>query len=209
MSDFITGVENDLSKGFQSLESIGTGLLDDVDNVAFHPLSSIERIGSVTMEALRKGASYIEDTAENIYGRLKTDAQQAGTAVRTQVSNLDKVVTSHLPAHHTSLQPVSELKQSPISLTHIEQVQEVKPEVVKAVVKPEVVKTVRKRSLLKKLVNWVILLLVLVLIGVIVYLTCKRYSLVGSAIDKGDNLMAAALLTPELSAGLSTLAAVL
>ena len=70
-------------------------------------------------------------------------------------------------------------------------------------------KVKKSKTLMKKLINWVILVLVLVLIGVIVYLTCQRYLLVGSAVSSGNNIMAAALLTPELSTGLSTLAAAL
>jgi hypothetical protein len=65
------------------------------------------------------------------------------------------------------------------------------------------------RKFFKTLINWTILLLILLLIGIIIYLTCKRYSLVGDALNKGDRTMAAALLSPELSAGLSTLAATL
>jgi hypothetical protein len=65
-----------------------------------------------------------------------------------------------------------------------------------------------KRPMLRKLLNIVLALAVLVLIGVIIYLTCQRYSLVGSALSTGNTGLAAALLTPELSTGLSSLSGV-
>ncbi len=65
-----------------------------------------------------------------------------------------------------------------------------------------------KRPMLRKVLNIVLALAVLVLIGVVIYLTCQRYSLVGSAISSGNTGLAAALLTPELSTGLSSLTGV-
>ena len=198
MADFISGVENDLSKGFQKLESMGSSLLEDTESVLSHPVESLERAGSATYGALRRGASYLGETAEQVgastYGAvergasyLEDTAENVYGKLMGEVSNLDKVVTSHLPPHHTKRTGV---------------VPRVYTQVVPVV-------TTDSRQMLKKLVNWVILLLVLVLIGVIVYLTCKRYSLVGASLYSGDRTMAAALLTPELSAGLSTLAATL
>ena len=211
MADFISGIETDLSKGFQRLESVGSSLLEDSESVLSHPIQSLERVGAATMGALRTGAGYLEDTAEQVIYHPVQSLESAGTAtmgalrrgatyleetaenvydtLMTDVSNLDKVVTSHLPPHHTKRMDVV---QSP-SL----------PQVVPAEGRKS------SRQMLKTLVNWTIVLLVLLLIGVIVYLTCKRYSLVGTSLMSGDRTMAAALLTPELSAGLSTLAATL
>lgn len=65
-----------------------------------------------------------------------------------------------------------------------------------------------KRPMLRKLLNVVLVIAILTLIGVVIYLTCKRYSLVGDAISSGNTGLAAALLTPELSTGLSSLTGV-
>lgn len=200
MSGFVSGVESDLTKGYQSMESIGTGLLDEIDDVSCHPLTSVERIGSTTMDVLRKGARYFENTAEDAYNKLRSGSRQGMQLAERELSNLDKVVTSHLPLHHTA--QVAQTKASvpaPVVKSKVESRPEVHAER----------KARKSRKLLKKLVNWVVLVLVLVLIGVIVYLTCQRYLLVGSAFSSGNNVMAAALLTPELSTGLSTLAAAL
>ena len=215
MADVISGIETDLSKGFQRLESIGSTLLDDTESVLSHPIQSLERVGSATLGALRRGAGYLEDTAEQVISHPIQSLETAGSAtvgaikrgasyleetaedvygtLMTDVSNLDKVVTSHLPPHHTK-----RMVAPPATA----------PAVVPAPRKAVAEGTVTRRTI-KTIVNWTIVLLVLLLIGVIVYLTCKRYSLVGTSLMSGDRTMAAALLTPELSAGLSTLAATL
>jgi hypothetical protein len=63
-----------------------------------------------------------------------------------------------------------------------------------------------RKEQVKKILNILILLAVIVLLGVVVYLTCVRYRLVGSAFSANDRPLAAALLTPEIAAGVTTLA---
>jgi len=204
MSGFISGVESDLTKSCQSMESIGTGLMDDVGETACHPLTSVERIGATTMDVLQRGARYVENTAESVYDKIRSGSRKGIQLAERELNNLDKVVTSHLPSHHTAqVANPSVSVPAPVAIAY--------PQVES---KLEVQETPRKKTkeskkLFKKIINWVILVLVLILIGVIIYLTCKRYLLVGTAMSSGNNMMAAALLTPELSAGLTTLAAAL
>jgi hypothetical protein len=216
MADFISGVETELSKGFQRLESVGSTLLEDTESVISHPIQSLERVGSATLGALRRGAGYLEDAAEQVVYHPVQSLESAGSAtvgaikrgatyleetaedvydkLMVDASNLNKVVTSHLPPHHTR-RMVAPSAPAPTAVV---------PAPRRAVAEG----TMTRRTL-KTIVNWTIVLLVLLLIGVIVYLTCKRYSLAGTSLMSGDRTMAAALLTPELSAGLSTLAATL
>jgi hypothetical protein len=63
-----------------------------------------------------------------------------------------------------------------------------------------------RKEQVKKILNILILLAVIVLLGVVVYLTCVRYRLVGPALAANDRPLAAALLTPEIAAGVTTLA---
>ena len=209
MADFISGVESDLSKGFQRLEATGSTLLEDTESVLSHPIQSFETAGSAAYGAFKQGASYVGETAGQVfshplqslesagsatYGALKQGAEYIGETAENvygklmgEVSNLDKVITSHLPPHHTQR----------------------RADVIRAPVAGMAPAPMVSRQTIKTVVNWTILALVLLLIGVIVYLTCKRYSLVGTSLMYGNTTMAAALLTPELSAGLSTLAATL
>ncbi len=66
-----------------------------------------------------------------------------------------------------------------------------------------------KRSTLKMFLNILIAIAVLVLLGVVVYLTCVRYRLVGDAMTTGNNTMAMALLSPEITGMATGLAAAL
>jgi len=177
MSEYISGIENELAKGYQSVKKFGSSLVEDTESV-------LTEVGT----DLRKGVSFVGESAEKLYrdvvGRDQRPEEQI--PLRDGPSNLDKVTSKQEPTDR--LAPVA----------------------VPAPVQPAP-KMARSnlRKVVKTLVNWTILLLILVLIGVIIYLTCKRYSLVGVALDQGDRTMAAALLSPELSAGLSTLAATL
>ncbi len=178
MADFISGVENDLSKGYQSVKHFGSNLLDDSESVASGTLHAIERAGHATYDTLKKSASYVGESAESMYHHVMGDSQPETIHPVHHTSNLNKMQTAHLPIpNNVVVHPKMHLPS--------------------------------KKTMFKTLVNWTILLLVLLLIGVIIYLTCKRYSLIGDAISSGNNMLAAALLSPELSTGLSTLAAAL
>ncbi len=65
------------------------------------------------------------------------------------------------------------------------------------------------RKFTKSFVKVVIWFFVVLLIIALIYLTLKRYMLVGKAIDSDDKETASILLTPELSMGLTTLLAAL
>ena len=213
MTDNISGVENETVKSCQPVHSFGASLLEESESALMHPIDTIERagsaaihgiervgsaalhgvekvgsgalhgvekVGSGTYDALKSGVSYVEKSAENLYGKVMGNNTDDHTIVLNQggETNLDKL-NQHMEAIQRP-QPVA----SPIVRSRV-------------------------RNISKTIINWIILLLVLLLIGVIIYLTCKRYSLVGTALNTGDRTMAAALLSPELSTGLSTLAAVL
>jgi hypothetical protein len=80
---------------------------------------------------------------------------------------------------------------------------QVRPRVVKR--RPQS-KMYKAKRAIRNIVNFSIILLVLLLIAVLIYLTFVRYYLAGSSFMHGNKLVAAALLSPELSTGLSTLA---
>jgi len=64
----------------------------------------------------------------------------------------------------------------------------------------------RAKRAIRNVVNMSIVILVLLLIAVLIYLTFVRYYLAGANFMAGNKLVSAALLSPELSTGLSTLA---
>jgi hypothetical protein len=225
MADSVNGIENSLCQGYQSVEHFGNTLLDDAENVLMHPIDTIGQIGSTGLNAaayavqhpfnavgnvgsatlsaagsvantgvdyagkvgsaalgaVKKSVSFVGETAENAYANVMDNEQNYAT------SNLDRVTNTGLPMHHTqSMIPLPVESPAPAA------------------------RRVRKsKGYLRTLVNWAILLLVIVLIGVLVFLTCKRYILAGNAYMSGNNMMTAVLLSPELSTGLSTLAATL
>jgi hypothetical protein len=174
------GIERAGSATLHDVERAGSATIHGVERAGSATLHGIEKAGSATYGAFKSGASYIEKSAENLYGKVMGNNTDDHAIILNQYgeSNLDK------------------LNQ------HMEMIDQPQP------IAGPTVRT-RARNMSKTIVNWIILLLVLLLIGVIVYLTCKRYSLVGTALNTGDRLMAAALLSPELSTGLSTLAAIL
>ncbi len=93
MSNMITGIENDLTKGYQRVDNFGASLLDDTESVLSHPVASIQAAGVSAWDALNAGAGFVEQKLENVYD-----------AVSDRVSNLD-LVSAQQPAHHTSSQP--------------------------------------------------------------------------------------------------------
>jgi hypothetical protein len=66
-----------------------------------------------------------------------------------------------------------------------------------------------RKDQIKKLLNVLIIISVIILLGIVVYLTCVRYRLVGTALSTNDRPLAAALLTPEIATGVTTLAGML
>jgi hypothetical protein len=64
----------------------------------------------------------------------------------------------------------------------------------------------RAKRAIRNVVNMSIIVLVLLLIALIIYLTFVRYYLAGANFMAGNKMVSAALLSPELSTGLSTLA---
>jgi hypothetical protein len=239
MADSVNGIENSLCQGYQSVEHFGNTLLDDAENVLMHPINTIgqigstglnaaayavqnpfdavsnvgsatlsaagnvantgadyaTKVGSAALGAVKKSVSFVGETAENAYANVMEDQpRQVYSNVvmedeprQVYARNLDKVSNSGLPMHHTqNMVPLPVEGNAPA---------------------PRVVR--KRKGYLKTIVNWTILLLVIVLIGVLVFLTCKRYILAGNAYMSGNNMMTAVLLSPELSTGLSTLAATL
>ena len=231
MADSVSGIENNLCQGYQSVEHFGANLLDDTETALMHPidtlgrvgssgfnaaayavqnpLSAVGNVGSATLNAagyvantgldyagkvgssaigaVRKSVSFVGDTAENAYANVMNN-EQTQSVTNNNTSNLDRVNDNGFPAHHTNaLAPVYVGAPAPVVTARV----------------------IKKKGYLRTLVNWAILLLVIILIGVLVFLTCKRYVLAGNAYMSGNNMMAAALLSPELSTGLSTLAATL
>jgi len=225
MADSINGIENTLCQGYQSVEHFGGSLLDDVENAVMHPIDTLSsvgsagfnaaayavqnpisavgnvgsatinaagvvantgleyagKVGSAALGSVKKSVSFVGETAENAYANVMDD-EYAST------SNLDKVSGSGLPMHHTQgMVPLPVEAPAPVAQRMVR----------------------KSRGYLRTMVNWAILILVVILIGVLVYLTCKRYVFAASAYMSGNNMMAAALLSPELSTGLSTLAATL
>jgi hypothetical protein len=192
MTDNITGIEHDTVKSCQPVHSFGSSLLEESESVVMHPISSLERAGEATYHgAERLGSATV--------GAVVRGVERAGSAVKHGFTNLYDRVTGHQAQEHGIV-----LNEGPSNLDKVNQVSElVQP------VAPTVTLRTHSRNFARRVVNWIILLLVLLLIGVIIYLTCKRYTLVGDALSTGDRMMAAALLSPELSSGLTTLAAAL
>ncbi len=225
MTDNISGVEHETVKSCQPVHSFGASLLEESESALMHPIDTIERAGSATLGAVERAGSYtlgaveragsatlgavesagsatlgaVERAGSATYGALKSGASFVG---RSAENLYGRVMGGHGEVEHQIvLNQGGESNLDKLN-QHMEMIQQPQP------IAGPTLRT-RTRNVARTVVNWVILLLVLLLIGVIVYLTCKRYSLVGNALNTGDRLMAAALLSPELSTGLSTLAAVL
>ncbi len=199
MTENISGIEHDTVKSCQPVHSFGSSLLEESESVVMHPISSLERAGEATYHGAETLGSAVVHGVERAGSAVVHGVERAGSAVKHGFTNLyDRVARRH-PQEQAIV-----LNEGPSNLDRVNQVSElVQP------VAPTVSFRTHSRNFARRVVNWIILLLVLLLIGVIVYLTCKRYSLVGDALSTGDRMMAAALLSPELSSGLTTLAAAL
>jgi hypothetical protein len=257
MSEFITGVENDLSKSYQKLEHVGHGLLDDVEELVKHPVNTIERAGKRVMNALREGTNYVEDktesmyhalrndlsnvnfkgyenelshdlkyaeyTADHLYNKLKSDADRVGMRLEQDVNelevqlengyhNLNKVNTSRqvLPTCNSNRSNIGMAQNVSQSMYDSTMNLDEKLVSLPSESTGSSTSTMSKLRMYSKLfLKNIIVVLVIALLCALLYLTLKRYLLVGTALNNNNNMMAAALLTPELSAGLTTLAAVL
>lgn len=210
MSESPSGIETFASVNCRAVENFDLSLLDDVEDALLHPIDTLGKVGSGAVNAVvhpidtiqnvgsavGSVGSYGFDVASKVgtaaLGSAKRSVSFVGETAETVFdrvidqqgsnsnsnSNLDRVSGSGLPSHHTGE--------------------------MQAGAEPTVPK---RRSYLRTVVNWAIVLLIIVLVGVLLFLTFNRWVLAGNALMSGDRMMAATLLSPELSSGISTLAA--
>ena len=89
MSNVVSGIENDLTKGYQAVDKFGQSLLDDTESVLSHPVASIRAAGVSAWDALNTGAGYVEGKLERAYDEI------AGGSNLDRVSNYPDVVPHH------------------------------------------------------------------------------------------------------------------
>ena len=165
-----------MSKNLKQTEKNGDVLFSDVNNVGRNLLDDSQSIISTLGESISSGARFV--VSETAQG-----VQAVGSAVSDVVTPIVKPVTDIIP---------ESVRQVP------GQVYQGGARIVNYVLP--------RKEQVKKILNILILLAVIVLLGVVVYLTCVRYRLVGSALSANDRPLAAALLTPEIATGVTTLA---
>ncbi len=168
-----------MSKNLKQTEKSGDALYTDVNNVGKNLLDDTQSIFSTLGENISSGARYV--ISETAQG-----VQSVGSAVSDVVTPIVKPVTDIIP----------------------ESVRQIPSHVYQGGVKAVKYVTPRKDQI-KKLLNVLIIISVIILLGVVVYLTCVRYRLVGTALSANDRPLAAALLTPEIATGVTTLAGML
>ncbi len=206
MSESPSGIETFASVNCRSVENFDLSLLDDVEDALLHPIDTLGKVGSGAVNAVVHPINTLEnvgsavgavggfglDVASKVgsaaFGSAKKSVSFVGDTAETVFdrvseqqgsgSNLDRVSGSGLPSHHSDSVQASAEPAAP-----------------------------KKRGYLRTIVNWAIVLLIMVLVGVLLYLTFNRWVLAGNALMSGDRLMAATLLSPELSSSISTLAA--
>ena len=180
MSELITGMESSLTQNYQLINSDGTNYGDALNVSNF--------INATPVQNVKFQPTFLQD-----YGSMQYDM-----SYQYPNSSPENTAENTYNNMHNNTATVLEPYQEP----EITVSQESGPKYTK-------ITKCRARNTFKQLLNIFIVLLIVALIGVLVYLTCKRYNLVGDAIDAGNSELAALLLTPELSAGLTTLAAIL
>ncbi len=206
MSESPSGIETFASVNCRSVENFDLSLLDDVEDALLNPIDTLGKVGSGAVNAVVHPINTLEnvgsavgavggfglDVASKVgsaaFGSAKKSVSFVGDTAETVFdrvseqqgsgSNLDRVSGSGLPSHHSDSVQASAEPAAP-----------------------------KKRGYLRTIVNWAIVLLIMVLVGVLLYLTFNRWVLAGNALMSGDRLMAATLLSPELSSSISTLAA--
>lgn len=208
MSDAIMGIQNELSKGFLSLsddytdnmyniennnmihhkEEHGNQFIEDIQSVGSaigygitHPIETLKNTGVAAYDATKTVGSAIVNTVANPIESIKKVGEVASDVITGGAS----VVGNTAGNVYNGFVGAS---QNQLHTNVFED---------------------DSQSVWKKIIKWIILLLVLILVGVVIYVTLIRYKLVGNALSNNDSLMAAALLSPELSSGLTTLAAAL
>ncbi len=206
MSESPSGIETFASVNCRSVENFDLSLLDDVEDALLNPIDTLGKVGSGAVNAVVHPINTLQNvgSAVGTVGGFGLDvASKVGSAAlgsarksvsfvgdtaetvfdrvseqQSSGSNLDRVSGSGLPSHHSDSVQASAEPAAP-----------------------------KKRGYLRTIVNWAIVLLIMVLVGVLLYLTFNRWVLAGNALMSGDRLMAATLLSPELSSSISTLAA--
>lgn len=151
MTDFISGIESELSKGYQRID------IPDYDN--------------------------------------------APSSVVVTDQNVVQVVPPQLLSQQVVPQQVAQVPVVPLSQLYV-------PTQIDSQEVPRKShgKMYRAKRAIRNVVNMAIIILVLLLIAVLIYLTFVRYYLAGANLMYGNKIVGAALLSPELSSGLSTLA---
>jgi hypothetical protein len=168
-----------MSKNLKQTEKSGDALYSDVNNVGRNLLDDTQSVISTLGENISSGARYVVSEAAQ-------GVQTLGSAVSDVVTPIVKPVTDIIP----------------------ESVRQIPSNVYQGG-KKVVTYVLPRKDQVKKILNILILIAVIVLIGVVVYLTCVRYRLVGTALSANDRPLAAALLTPEIATGVTTLAGML
>ena len=156
MTDFVSGIESELSKSYQRI---------DEDQVQVRVPQTLPDFPSIVQNA--HAGNVLVDQPQFI----QSVHNQIPTQVPTQVHTPVPVQVAEVPRKRTTT-----------------------------------TKMFRAKRAIRDIVNMTIVLLVLLLIGVVIYLTFLRYYLAADSFMHGNNWNAAALLSPELSSGLSTLA---
>ncbi len=207
MSDAIIGIQNELSKGYLSLDDTPDNMynlennnilhhkednsnqfIDDINSVGSaigygitHPIETLKNTGIVAYDATKTVGSAIINTVTNPIQSIQKVGEVASDVITGGASvvgnTAGNVYNGFVGASHNNL--------------HTNVFED------------------DSQSVWKKIIKWIILLLVFILVGVVIYVTLIRYKLVGNALSNNDSFMAAALLSPELSSGLTTLAAAL
>jgi hypothetical protein len=207
MSESPSGIETFASVNCRAVENFDLSLLDDVEdallspidtlgkvgsgavNAVVHPINTLQNVGSAVGTVGGFGLDVASKVGSAAFGSAKKSVSFVGETAETVFdraldqqqgsgSNLDRVSGSGIPSHHSDSVQASAEPAAP-----------------------------KKRGYLRTVVNWAIVLLIIVLVGVLLYLTFNRWVLAGNALMSGDRLMAATLLSPELSSSISTLAA--
>lgn len=207
MSDAIIGIQNELSKGYLSLDDIPDNMynlennnilhhkeehnnqfMDDINSVGnaigygiTHPIETLKNTGIAAYDATKTVGSTIVNTVAHPIQSI----QKVGEAASNVITGGASVVGNTAGNVYNGFVGAS---QNNLHTNVFEN---------------------DSQSVWKKIIKWIILLLVFILVGVVIYVTLIRYKLVGNALSNNDTLMAAALLSPELSSGLTTLAAAL
>jgi uncharacterized membrane protein YqjE len=198
----ITGIESDLLKTTHNLETVGYGAFDEVKDVLFHPETTIKTFEKTLEPAWTESKTFGENLVYHPIKTLENVVVGAYDTVKQGVKYLNKNLDS-------TLQNLDEDRTMLISELEDDQLTGERKVVLKKVPMQDSSKQ-STRVALKSLLKSVIIILILISILIVLYFAFfSRYSLVRQLYSSGNHYMSSALLTPELSLGLSTLAAAL